>query len=199
MISLHDQALVALKIKGFASVETLAAALAISSAEAVMIFETLQSADLVKPVALGYKLRQAGKAKALNAWQAERREIDPAQLEQVRQVFDQADGAMRECLSDWKMKKTETGPSRNSHDDRAYDTAILEEIVALCAHLTPVLEQLKQQVPRCGSYGARFAAAGAKARDGQARYVAGAEVDSLGSIWIELQTDIGFFAAAQPA
>jgi uncharacterized protein YhaN len=198
MVSLQDQALVTLSIKGFADVHALASALAISPAEAVMIFETLQNDDLIKPVALGYKLRAAGKERALTAWQSERKDIAASTLEQIYEVFAQADAAMREYLSDWKMKKTEAGPARNIHDDGAYDAEILKEILELCDKISPALEQLARQVPRCRSYCERLAAASAKAGGGMARYVAGAEVDSLGSIWLELETDIGFLTAAQP-
>lgn len=196
---LHDQALITLMIKGFAGVHALANALAISPQEAVMIFEALQNADLIKPVALGYKLRAAGKQRALMAWQSEHQGIAPNTLEQIYEVFGQADAAMREHLSDWKMKKTAAGPVRNTHDDTAYDAAILKQILELCDHIAPALEQLAQQVPRCNAYRERLTAAGAKARGGMARFVAGAEVESLGSIWLELETDIGFLTAAQPA
>jgi len=190
MSTLGDDILIWIKLKGFASIEALADQLLVSDLEVAHIFETLILDGQAKAVPLGIKLRAKGSEAAEAAWAKERAFADAEVLDSVARRFTALDEQISEKLSDWKMKKTPTGPVRNTHSDAGYDEALLTDILSLSADARTVLVDLSLEVPRCKTYVDRLLYAEDQVGNGHIRFVASSMVDSVETIWWEIRQDI---------
>jgi hypothetical protein len=67
---------------------------------------------------------------------------------------------------------------------------VLDELADLAQALAPLDRCLTDALPRFGGYARRFAAALARARAGERRWVDGTGLDSCHTVWFELHEDL---------
>ncbi|MEM9879686.1 MAG: hypothetical protein AAF862_10475 [Pseudomonadota bacterium] len=190
MSALHDEILIWVKLKGFATAEALANQLCLPKDRVDMVLAALVESGQAKQVPLGIKLRPNGSEAALHAWDAERARTNQVIMAGVVKDFAALDRVMQPLLSDWKMKKTPDGPVRNLHQDHAYDDALVERALALSADARRMVESLATQVPRCAAYARRLTRAEQKVACGNLRYISSSLLDSIETVWWELRQDM---------
>jgi len=183
MSALHDEILIWVKLKGFATGDALARQLCLPPEAVDMVFSALVANDHAKQVPLGIKLRPNGSMAAWDAWATERAQSNQKVLARVIKDFAALDKVMHPILSDWKMKKTPEGPVRNLHEDRASDDALVERAMALSAEARLTIDSLAEQVPRCRAYAHRLTHAEQKIACGNLRYVSSSMLDSIETVW----------------
>ena len=78
----------------------------------------------------------------------------------------------------------------NDHDDPVWDGRVLDELVSYRRRLGPLCAELTAALDRFAGYDDRFAAALARAEEGQLAWVDGAGVDSSHTVWIQQHEDL---------
>lgn len=188
--------LICLKISGFASIDALAEQFAVSPVEVGMVVDTMRTEGQVKMMPAGLKLRERGLADAQHVWEGERARSDAAALDGIGRRFAALDESFTKVISDWRMRKTPSGPVRNDHDDTLYDAALIGQVQQMHLDVLPVAIALGQEVERCATYSLRLEHALSKLEAGDTRFMSDSVVESYTSIWLELREDIRFLAGA---
>ena len=176
--------LMAVRIKGRASADAVAAAAGITSDAAREALDAARAAGLVQPaVAPG---EPSGTTVALTpAGHAELRVLlaqeshDRAALARAYDGFAAVDGRVKEAVTGWQL----AAPSGGRVAERALIGRVGEEAGAVAARLAALL-------PRYARYRQRLAAATAGWAGGDDRYAASPRVDSLHQVWFELHQDL---------
>ena len=102
-------------------------------------------------------------------------------LTPVTARFLAKDEAVKTLCTRWQ----ETDPAQTA---RRWD--VLADLDDLAADVLPALESVAVDLPRFAAYGRRLREAVARARNGDARYVASPLVDSFHSVWFECHEDL---------
>ncbi|HJW23101.1 MAG TPA: pyruvate, phosphate dikinase [Candidatus Limnocylindrales bacterium] len=186
----RDDALVALRVKGYASVDSLATGLCVPPAVASSVLADLVADGLAEQAADAYRLTADGKVAAQAA--VERsvarwgRERAGAALEE----FVVLDRRMKEAVTAWQVRTVDGQEVLNDHADPVHDARVLGELGALHTAASAWLAGLATAAPRLAAYAARLDRANAAAQAGDTRYVASPRVDSYHAAWFELHEDL---------
>lgn len=114
-----------------------------------------------------------------------------AVVEDAHTRFEALNARVVGACTRWQLRPAPAGRFvTNSHDDRAWDAQILDELADVALDLGNIVADLRAALPRFGGYDERFATALAKARSGSSEWVAGIEVDSCHKVWMELHIDL---------
>lgn len=175
--------LVALKLRGFAKTEALAA---MTGRDVAAEVAALLGHGLASETRLGARLTPEGQAAAESAWAEERAALDPAAADALYERFHDVNGSFKALVADWQIRAGEP----NDHSDAAYDAEILDRLGAIDAQLAPILAEAAGLVPRLAGYARRFAGALARVRGGEARFMAAPLIDSYHTIWFELHEEL---------
>ena len=186
-----DSILQILAIKGSATRDALASALA-SDAEslAARIDQLVTVAILTPAKPAGFRLSDTGRARASALLESDRQRIGPTVARQSLEFFQTFDTRMKEAVTDWQLRLD--GPERvpNDHMDTRWDAIVTERLTTLCEEAAGWLATLTPRLPRLQLYESRLATALAYFREGDARFVASPRVDSLHGVWFELHEDL---------
>lgn len=175
--------LIALKLRGFARPDALAAMLGRDVAGELA---ALVAAGLAAEARMGARLTPAGQAEAEAAWQRERAAVDPAAADSLYERFHAVNGPFKALIADWQIRNGEP----NDHADATYDAAIVARLATLDADLAPILAQAARLAPRLAAYPPRFAHALARVQAGEHRFMAAPLLDSYHTIWFELHEEL---------
>jgi len=93
--------------------------------------------------------------------------------------------ALQIC-SRWQVR----GGAPNSHDDPAYDRAVVAELVALEAQARPICGRLGSLLSRYGHYGPRLSHSVALVEAGHDEWFVKPTIPSFHTVWFELHTDL---------
>ncbi|MFC7504977.1 hypothetical protein ACOACQ_12095 [Nocardioides sp. CPCC 206347] len=177
----------AVRLKGRAKPEDLAAAAGLSADAAAPILADLQDAGHVEEARERLKLTAGGRA-ALDARLAEERAgVDAPALVAGYHEFDEHNDALKGLMTRWQLKDATTP---NDHTDPAYDQAVVDDLVSLDAAFAPLLARFVELAPRLGHYPARFGHALAQIAEGDHSWFARPLADSYHTVWFELHEDL---------
>lgn len=112
-------------------------------------------------------------------------------VEDTARAFEPLNARLVRACTDWQLRPN--GQDRlasNDHADPEWDARVLSELAALDRGLHDLIEGLAEPLPRFGCYHKRYAAALAQARAGQHEWVAGIDVASCHTVWMELHQDL---------
>jgi hypothetical protein len=137
----------------------------------------LESAGLVASGADGYVMTEAGRAVHERLLNQERKEYEADRFEQAYERFLALDGRFGEVTADWEGA------------DEARRGELLTELTDIIQRARVALRRTNEQLVRFEPYLPRMRRALARAQEGEARYVADPDVDSVRTVWLECLRD----------
>jgi hypothetical protein len=177
----------ALRLKGRATVDTLAPAAGLDRARLEAMLGELRAAGHCEQAKERYKLTAPGRAHLDGLIAEERAGIDQDALKFAYHEFDAHNSAFKQLVTDWQLKG---GSTPNDHTDADYDAQIVSRLGELHADFGPLVDRLVGIAPRLEPYPGRFASALAKVRAGDHAWLARPLIDSYHTVWFELHEDL---------
>ena len=180
----------ALRLKGFAPADELAAMAGVSDDYADAALEALAAAELARyreGRVTGWMLTADGRnhGEALLA-----AELDAAG---VRDGLQDCYGRFLECnqdflgiCTDWQTVEVAGERIPNDHNDAAYDGGVIGQLAAIDGLVQPVCADAGGLLARFGGYGQRFTSALGKVESGDTDWFTKPLIDSYHTVWFEL-------------
>jgi hypothetical protein len=178
----------ALRIKGFASVESVAEVAAIPVEEVSGHLTLLQQTEhaLFRENRSLWQLTPAGKVAHLEALRADVPAPVAAQLHPDYQVFLGINERFKAVCADWQLYDG----APNAHMDEEYDNEVLARLGLIDDSAQPIVASMAGILERFTPYGRRLAGARQRLMDGNAKMLTGVMCNSYHDIWMELHEDL---------
>ncbi|WLP88526.1 MarR family transcriptional regulator [Gordonia sp. NB41Y] len=182
----------ALKVKGLANDEALAALTGLDAATLTSTIDRLADAGLVIR-------RDAGRVSGTMMTPAGREAherlapafaLDGSALaatETFHEAFGPINATFKKVCAAWQVRPD---GAPNDHDDNSYDAAVVADLEAVHEQVRAALDTVGGEVPRLGRYRDRLTAALDKVRAGDTAAFARPMYDSYHDIWMELHQDL---------
>ena len=185
----------ALRLKGFAQPDAIAATTALPEDEVGKILDAAAGDGLAlkrEGRISGWALTGAGRERHAKLLSEEveaagcRDTVDAA----YRSFLDVNRDLLQVC-TDWQMR---TGPSGeqvvNDHSDSKYDQAVIARLRAVDTAVQPICADLAGELERFASYGPRLGNAIDRVEAGDLDYATKPMIDSYHTVWFELHEDL---------
>lgn len=176
-----SQVLQALRLKGRATAEELAATLAADPASVTAELSELATEHLVVERTTGrrpgWMLTGEGRDRYEASMEAARTPEVVERLAETYTTFLQCNQSVKDQCAKWQ-----------GTTDDAERFEVLEELAELLEKVAPSLRSAGEVVPRFGAYASRLAASLAKAEE-DPRFVVSPAVDSFHTVWFECHED----------
>lgn len=183
----------ALKVKGLAPADDVAAIIGLQPAVLATVLEGLVGEELAKlrvGRVAGYTLTKAGRA-AHAALVGEH--VGPGERAGVAasyEAFLPVNARFKAVCTRWQMRPGPDGTEApNDHDDAGYDAAVVEELAAVHDDVAAALADAAAVSPRFARYPTRLADALDRVRAGDAAAFARPMSGSYHDVWMELHED----------
>jgi pyruvate, orthophosphate dikinase len=180
----------ALKLKGIASVEALAEAAGVATADAQAATTQWVADGLAAETPRGLRLTPEGRQWVDDLLAAERSGVDAAAVDAAYERFCEHNGAFKQLVTDWQVKMVDGEQTLNDHTDAGYDQAIFDRLFSLHGVALPVFQEVGQLCPRLDRYTGRFEVALDKLRGGDQTWLAAPMKDSYHTVWFELHEEL---------
>jgi pyruvate,orthophosphate dikinase len=177
----------AVRLKGRAKLEDLAAASGLSGDEAAPLLAELASDGYVERVGERVKLTAEGRAALDGELATERSAVDVAALTVGYHEFDEHNTTLKGLMTRWQLKDESTP---NDHTDADYDARVIGDLSLLDADFRPLLSRFVELAPRLGHYPQRFSLALDRIASGDHSWFARPLADSYHTVWFELHEDL---------
>lgn len=184
----------ALRLKGFAETDAIAASLDQPVDVLADLLGRLAAAGMVlrrDGRVSGWALTPQGRVR--HAREVAAAMADPerrARLEDVYQRFLPLNRRALAVCTDWQMRTVDGRPVINERDDPAYDAEVVTRLVELDAEAQPLCAELASIVDWFGGYGFRLANALARVQAGDFDWFTLPVIDSYHTVWFELHEDL---------
>jgi len=104
--------------------------------------------------------------------------------------FERLNTVLKQLITDWQTIPVHGERVPNDHDDKEYDSKIIDRLGDLHERVEDVLGQLASALPRMRIYRAKLTSALEKAEDGLIVWVSDAKIESYHTLWFELHEDL---------
>ena len=178
----------ALRIKGFAKVETLAEIVDLehgSIEEHLRSMEQEQLAMFREARAL-WQLTPAGKAAHPELLAADVAGSDLSKLGSVYANFLELNDAFKQLCGDWQLRDG----APNDHSDAAYDKKVVARLVDLNGDAQPIVSGMAEVIGRLSPYSPRLMTTCRLVQEGQQNMFTGVMCGSFHDVWMELHEDL---------
>jgi len=179
----------ALRIKGFATTDTIAEIAAQPAVEANGYLVGMESSGLVR-FREGrdlWQLTPEGRAEHLVRLQNEVADSGAkSHLERRYPDFLEINGRFKLICTDWQVR----GGEINDHADGAYDQAVISRLLALHDDAIPLVVDAAQALERLGPYQARLDGVLGRLSNGDHNMFTGVMCGSYHDVWMELHEDL---------
>lgn len=183
-----DMVIRALHIKGFATVDNLAAVLLAARETVEPVLQTLTDEGMLKTMGEMYQLTDAGKARGV-----ELQDVDRASWPGAVEALDSflvLDGRMKQIVTAWQMREVDGEQVLNDHSDEEYDRNVLLALAELHDHARGWLQPLTGGLARLDTYARRLQRAADRVAAGDHGFIASPRLDSYHNVWFELHEDL---------
>ena len=175
----------AVRLKGRVSLADLAVTLGQDTDDVAGTVERLtESGLLIDGKAL--RVSPEGRVRLDALLAAERQHIDTAALAAAYVDFRAVNAEFKALVTDWQLKDGQP----NTHDDTAYDAAILARLDDVHHRVTPVVTAAAAQVPRLSRYSDKLHAALDNVHGGDTAWLSRPLIDSYHTVWFELHEEL---------
>jgi DNA-binding MarR family transcriptional regulator len=175
----------AIRLKGRVSEADLAATVDEEPASVAATIADLAAAGMVV-AGKTLKINPEGRTRLSALLAEERSHIDQAAMADVYDDFRGVNADFKALVSDWQLKDGEP----NSHDDPAYDAAVLARLDAVHERVLPIVAAAAGHVPRLSAYADKLSAALAKVKAGEMTWLTRPVIDSYHTVWFELHEEL---------
>jgi hypothetical protein len=176
----------ALRLKGRAGVDGLAAATGLGEAEVRAIVEPLVADGAAREVNGFYMLLPPGRERQAELLDAERAGVDGTAMSEVYEHFTAVNGDFKQLANDWQLR----GDQPNDHSDPSYDGEVLSRLPGIHQRVSPVVAAAAGLAPRLAVYGTRLAAALHRVDAGEREWLLKPLIDSYHTVWFELHEEL---------
>jgi hypothetical protein len=175
----------AVRLKGRVSLADLAATLGEDADDVAGTVERLtESGLLIDGKAL--RVSPDGRVRLDELLVAERKQIDTAALAAAYADFRAVNAEFKALATDWQLKDGRP----NTHDDTAYDAAVLARLDDVHQRVTPIVTAAAAQLPRLSHYSAKLQAALDSVHGGDTAWLSRPLIDSYHTVWFELHEEL---------
>ena len=175
----------AVRLKGRVSLADLAVTLGQDTDDVAGTVERLtESGLLIDGKAL--RVSPEGRVRLDALLAAERQHIDTAALAAAYADFRAVNAEFKALVTDWQLKDGQP----NTHDDTAYDAAILARLDDVHHRVAPIVTAAAAQVPRLSRYSAKLHAALDNVHSGDTAWLSRPLIDSYHTVWFELPEEL---------
>lgn len=178
----------ALKVKGLASAEDLAAIT--GRDDLAEVLDELAADELAKlrtGRVSGYMLTKAGREAHASLLAAAVTDDERAGAATAYAAFLPVNGRFKEVCTRWQLRGAAAEP--NDHSDPDYDAAVVAELGNVHDEVVAALTPAADAVPRFGRYPIRFSAALERVRAGDMTAFTRPMSNSYHDVWMELHED----------
>jgi hypothetical protein len=178
----------ALRIKGFATVDTIAEMTDQPGDEVDAHLATLLAAAHVQfREARGlWQLTPDGRTAYPDQLAADLTGADLVQLVPSYASFLEINSSFKELCGDWQLRNGEV----NDHSDAAYDAGIISRLVALDEQAQPVVSSMGEVIERLAAYAQRLSQTLVRLQAGETNMFTGVMCGSYHDAWMELHEDL---------
>ncbi|MEN9805199.1 MAG: hypothetical protein RIS41_2046, partial [Actinomycetota bacterium] len=178
----------ALRIKGFARIDTLAdmTELDVGAVESHLRAMSEHEWAMYREARSLWQLTPQGRQAHVEALAADVRGLELSDLASLYTSFLVLNEAFKQLCGDWQLRDGEV----NDHSDLAYDRAVIGRLVDLHAESQLILGRMSEVVPRLRTYSPRLEATCEKVRDGVHQMFTGVMCGSFHDVWMELHEDL---------
>jgi hypothetical protein len=175
----------AVRLKGRVSLADLAATLGEGTDDVAGTVDRLTKSGLLID---GKELRVSpdGRVRLDELLVAERKQIDTAALAAAYADFRAVNAEFKALVTDWQLKDGRP----NTHDDTAYDAAVLARLDDVHHRVTPIVTAAAAQLPRLCHYSAKLQAALDNVHGGDTAWLSRPLIDSYHTVWFELHEEL---------
>ena len=181
----------ALRIRGFATIDTLAEMTGSPSSD-VEAHLAHWSADEIVQFREGralWQLTPSGRARHLDLLREDVAPVVPnADLTVAYQQFLALNEQFKELCTAWQVFRF--NGERNDHSDPGYDAAVLENLAHLHAATEPAVAVIGTVFDRMAPYGPRLESVLIRIQDGESNMFTGVMCGSYHDVWMELHEDL---------
>jgi pyruvate,orthophosphate dikinase len=179
-------------IKGFATLDAIAAALGCSPEAAQAAVDRLLADGIAGTSAGAWRLTTAGQARHRELLDRERSSIGADRIDRWFDAFLELDRRAKAIVTAWQVRDDAplSEPVLNDHADAAYDERVLARLAELVPDADAWLASVAAAAPRFGLYRRRLRDAATRAASGDHRFIASPRVDSCHGVWFELHEDL---------
>lgn len=184
----------ALRLKGFADTDVVAAAAGLAEADTRSVLDELATTEQVKyreGRMTGWMLTPAGRAHGESLLAAELDEAGiRAAVDAVYRRFLELNQGFLGLCTDWQVRDSDEGQVPNDHSDADYDAAIIARLAETDAAIQPICADLGDLLARFGGYTEGFGNALAKVQAGEQEWFTKPIIESYHTVWFELHEDL---------
>jgi hypothetical protein len=175
----------AVRLKSRVSLADLTATLGEDSADVASTVERLtRSGLLVESTAI--RISPDGRARLGALLTRERERADATALRAVYDDFRSLNAEFKALVTDWQVKDGQP----NTHEDRAYDAAILARLDRVHQRVMPIIAAAAAQLPRLDRYSVKLESAFGKVKAGDLVWLSRPIIDSYHTVWFELHEEL---------
>jgi hypothetical protein len=178
----------ALRIKGFARVDTLAEMIELDNESVDRHLRAMAENEwaMYREARSLWQLTPQGREAHRSALADDVSAFDLSALAPHYASFLGINDAFKQLCGDWQLRDGET----NDHSDPTYDRAVVARLVDLHAESQPVLVSMIEVVPRLRTYAPRLATTCRQVQDGVQQMFTGVMCGSFHDVWMELHEDL---------
>jgi hypothetical protein len=178
----------ALKLKGFAEAETVAAVTGLDAVDGHLEGLATDGLATYREGRLsGWSLTADGKA---HHAEAVAEELDAAAcraaVDDAYHRFLALNADMLAVCTAWQMR----GEALNDHSDASYDKGVVGQLMDVHDRVRPITADLREQLARYGRYGGRLRTALERVLAGEHEWFTKPVIDSYHTVWFELHEDL---------
>lgn len=185
----HFQTFHALRIKGFANVDTLVEMTAIATDVVEQTLAALAEAGLVqfRENRGLWQLTADGRVAHVEQLAADTKGVDVAAALGVHyEPFIACNSEFKELCGAWQLR----GDAPNDHTDSAYDAEVVGRLADLHGRAHPIVAAMGAELARMTPYADRLEVVLAKVQDGETKMFTGVMCGSYHDVWMELHEDL---------
>lgn len=176
----------ALRLKGRASAEEVAAATGEPIDEVTEAIDRLVSAGGAKEMRGAFTLLPPARERLEQLLAAERGGVDQTVARECYEAFSPVNDDFKALANDWQTRDGRP----NDHRDAVYDRAVLDRLPAIHARVAPLIERAAEQAPRLLVYRDRLQRALNRVQAGEREWLLGPLIDSYHTVWFELHEEL---------
>jgi pyruvate,orthophosphate dikinase len=176
----------ALRLKGRANADVLAAATGLDAADVSAITAALVQSGEARAVNDNFMLLGPGRERQTELLDAERAGVDDAAVSELYEEFSDVNGDFKALAHDWQLR----GEEPNDHSDAVYDQQVIDRLPAIDRRVQPIVEHAAQLAPRLNPYGGRLRTALERVQEGDHAWLLKPLIDSYHTVWFELHEEL---------